>query len=463
MAKTDIDQNAPKAEVNEAPLVEGSLWRAIWLMTWPLVLTTVCTSILGLVDVQVAKKLGYAAQGAVGLAEQVIFLFMIFFMCTAIGTTAMVSRAFGEKNHEEAVRTTSQSLAIAIIAGLVLTVVALFASEKILRIFSPSAEFGALSSRYLEFYSFFLIPFGIVCVINAAFRAAGDAKTPLLITLTSTIISIALDFATVYGNWPVPNLGLRGIALAGVTGYSVAALVSFERLSRSNLKDSLKLLLPLNIPLMIRILRVSLPTGFQRLGWVLSTFFLFFILNKCPQPTAALASWVISLRVEALLFMPMVAFSLAVSSIVGQNLGAKQYERAFKAGWNVANLGVAFMLAMGLVLFFGADLIATKMTDDPTTIGYVSSYLRVNAFAEPMLALGMVLSGALQGAGDTATPMWITLTTQWVYRLPAAYIMAVMMHLGPIGVWYAMSSSMYLIGIFTAMRYQSRKWMATQV
>jgi putative MATE family efflux protein len=463
MTEARVTDIAKDDSAHEAPLVQGNLWKTIWTMSWPLVLTTLCSSVVGLVDVQVAKVLGFEAQAAVGLAEQVIFIFMVFLMCAAVGTTAMVSRAFGEKDRERAYLITGQALLTAIFLGFSLTALCLVMAPTLMHTFSPTAELGVLSAGYLSVYSFFLIPFGFICIITAAFRASGDAKTPLFVVLTSTSIAVAGDIATVYYNWPIRGLGIKGIAYAGLAGNLVGSLVAYWRLRKSILAPSLRMLFPMHPELMGRLMKISLPSGFQRWGWAASTFCIFFILRQCPYPTAAIASWTIGMRVEALLFMPMMALSLAISSIVGQNLGANQVERAFSAGWRITWAGMAVMVVLGTLMFIFAPELARAMTTDPKSTEYAQSYLRTVALSEPMLAMGMILSGALQGAGDTKTPMWITLGTQWLYRLPAAWLFAIYFRLGPPGAWAAMMTSMYLIGSLTAWRYQSRAWVKTQV
>jgi putative MATE family efflux protein len=463
MTETQIDESVDNSSSQEAPLVQGTLWSAIWNMSWPMVLMTVCSSIVGLCDVQVAKVLGYSAQAAVGLAEMVVFMFMVFFMCMSIGTTAMTSRFIGEKNLEAAQEAIGQALLIVIVMGAALTLTSIVVSPQVMKVFAPSEEVALQAARYISIYSLFLMPFGVNCVVSAGFRGSGDARTPLFIVGSSTLVTIALDFATVYGNWPIPGLGIKGIALAGFVGSLTGTVLGIWRLSRSSLARGLTLLWPLNFDYLMRLLKISLPSGLQRLGWVLSTYALFFILKHCTNATAALASWTIGLRVEALTFMPMMALSLAVSAIVGQNLGAKQYDRAVKAGWHVTSIGVSIMFVLGVLMYALAPVVAKQMASDPDTIAYVTSYMHINAFSQPMLAVGMILAGALQGAADTRSPMWITLSAQWIFRLPLAWFLVVQRNLGPSGAWIAMTCSMYLIGALTIWRYQSKAWLKTKI
>jgi len=454
---TALDARIPP-DKKEAPLVAGSLWRAIWIMSWPLLITTVANSLVGITDVTMAGTLGSPHQAAVGLSEQIIFMFLLFIMATGTGTTALVSRYWGEGDREKALGFAAQSLVLSVCLGATLAAVSFFASHFALGFFCESKQVESLGTTYLSLFSLYMIPFSVVCISNSAFRAIGDAKTPLFVVLTFTSISIAGDILTIKYGWPVPGLGLQGIAFSALTASSIACLLSIYKISRSELAPCLKMLIPA-VPEMIRkVVKIGIPSAFQRMAWATSVFVLFYILARCPQPTEALASWSVGMRVEGLMFMPVMALSMAVSSIVGQNLGAREVERAYKAGWHVTWIGVGMLTLLAAILFFMAEPIAMAMCKDATTIGYVTSYLRINALSEPWLALGMILGGAFQGAGDTRTPMWITVTTNWIIRLPLAWYLAIEMKLGPQGAWWAMTSSVVIMGLLSAWRFRSRSW-----
>lgn len=449
-------QTKPNASV--APLVTGSLWRAIWTMSWPLVITTVTYSFVGITDLYVAGTLGSASQAAVGLSEQILFVFTLFIMAAGTGTTALVSRYWGSGNVGRAQRFSAQSLTLAVAMGMILCLCANFCAHFMVGFFSDSPDVKSIGALYLGLYSLYMIPWSIVSISNCSFRAVGDAKTPLFVVGAMAMIQIAGDFLTVIYSWPVANLGVTGIAYSAIVAALVGAIISIVRITRSPLAASLKKLFPI-VPTMVRrIVKIGIPSAFQRMAWTYSVFIVFFILARCPQPTEALAAWTVGMRVEALMFMPVMALSMAVAAIVGQNLGAKEIERAYNAGWKVAWIGIWMLAVVATLVFFTADVIAQKMSHDPATIAIVSSYLKINAFSEPCLALGMILSGALQGAGDTRTPMWITIFTNWIIRLPLAYGLAIVLNYGPAGVWWAMTLSVVTMGFLVAWRYRARGW-----
>ncbi|MBS2006511.1 MAG: MATE family efflux transporter [Cyanobacteria bacterium SZAS TMP-1] len=432
-------------------------------MSWPLLLTTIGNSLVSLVDVKVASYLGSSAQAAVGLAEQILFVFLLFVMSVGVGTTALVSRAYGANDTEDMLASAGQSFTLSIMLGLILCALSLATASFALPFFTPSKEVAEIGSSYLTAYSWMLIPFSVTVIANSTFRAIGDSKTPLVIVTCMTVVNIIGDYATVLGNWPVPGLGVRGMAYAALAASILGSILATFFIKRSVVKDCLNHILPYQPKVIHRISSIGVPSAFQRLGWALSVFVVFFILARCKDATSALAAWTIGMRVESVIFMPLMALSMAVASIVGQNLGAHEVDRAFKAGWRVTSIGIWMMLAMATCMFVFAHEIASALSNDPNTIAYTTNYLKINSVAEPFLALAQILTGALQGAGDTKPVMWFTIICNWIIRLPFAYVTADMLKLGPDGVWWAMSISVIIQSIMVVWRYQGKKWIQLKV
>lgn len=464
LAVEDEAASTSSPRVHAAPLVSGSLWNAIWVMSWPLLLATVATSVIGLVDVQVAGRLGAASQAAVGLAEQIIFIFQVFLMSVGVGTTAMVSRAYGKKDWADADFATAQSLSLSVLVGLALTVVAILSAHFVVPLFSAASDVQAEGNLYLTVFALYLVPFSLVCIANAAFRGIGNARIPLAIICTEVVINIAGDYLTIICNWPISGLGVRGIAASAVAGALVASVLAIVFVSRSPLKASLNQLLPLSPSVLRRVVDIGVPAAMQRLSWAFSVLALFFVLSNVVHPTAALAAWTIGMRIEGLLFMPEMALSLAVSSIVGQNLGANRIDRAFSAGWTVSGIAVCSMGVLALGVFVSARQLALMMcANDPATIECTTSYLQINAFGAVFQAVNSVLSGALQGAGDTKVTMWISIVSHWVIRIPLAWLLSVHMGIGANGAWIAMAASATLSAVAVAVRFQTGGWVSRKV
>ncbi len=469
-----LNKSSPSAEAQtvdavsahryEATLVSGSLWNAIWVMSWPLLVAAVATSIISLVDVQMAGRLGASSQAAVGLAEQIIFIFQVFLMSIGVGTTAIVSRAYGKKDLAEVDFATAQSLSLSILVGFVLIVIAAVTAHYAVPLFREAPEVQVQCEHYLTMFAPYLVPFSLICVANAAFRAVGNARIPLVIICTEVCINITGDYLTVVCNWPVPGLGVRGIAASAVFGALSASTLAIVFLRRSQLKGSLKQLLPISLSAFKRIVDIGMPAAMQRMSWALSVLGMFFILSNCVHPTAALAAWTIGMRIEALLFMPEMALSIAVSSIIGQNLGANRVDRAYRAGWIVSGIAALLMGTVAIGMYVCARQLALLMcANDAATIECTTRYLQINAFGAVFQAVNSVLSGALQGAGDTRATMWISIVCNWVIRLPLAWLLSVLIGIGSDGVWIAMATSASISAIAVSIRFQTGKWVTRSV
>jgi len=189
----------------------------------------------------------------------------------------------------------------------------------------------------------------------------------------------------------------------------------------------------------------------------------FGILGRIPEATYAIAALTIGLRTEALAFMPGLAFSVAATSMVGQNLGARQPDRAAQGAWASAWQGIGVMGAIGILFIAFAHPIASVFTNDPKVLPLAASYLWVNGISEPFLAIAMILTGALQGAGETRLPTIATIVTLWFIRLPLCYYLTLTLGLGSFGAWIAMSGSTVLAGLATLLVFKLSHWQEIEV
>ena len=233
-----------------------------------------------------------------------------------------------------------QSCTFSVIMGLILSCTAGLCAQYMIGLFTRSQQVFEAARTYLNAYSLVLIPYSVSIIANALFRAIGDSKKPPIVVSTMTAINITLDVLLLVYQWPVKGLGIVGMAWAGLIAALIGATLSLFLVRRSILAPCLGQIWPVHKDILRRLSAIGLPSAFQRLGWTLSVFVVFFILDKCQDSVAALASWTIGMRVESLIYMPLMALSLAVSSIIGQNLGANETDRAIQAGWRVTNIGI---------------------------------------------------------------------------------------------------------------------------
>jgi Na+-driven multidrug efflux pump len=275
---------------------------------------------------------------------------------------------------------------------------------------------------------------------------------------------ILLDFGLCI--WPL-HLGISGIGMAWGIASILGVTLSFKLLQRSEIGQCLDvatMLRETSWQWFDRLMKIGVPAGIQDLAWVGGNFVLFLIIAHTPDPTSCQAAWAVGLRLEEMLGgFPIYALSIAVATIVGQNLGASQPERAERAGWQVAATGAAINTVVALVLFLGANWLAGMMSHDSKVILYSVQYLQIVGLSQPFVAVWLILMGALNGAGYTRWPMWMTLLCLTFIRLPLAWYLTVTQGLGPIGTWCAIAVTSFAVGLLFIWRFKTGVWKLQQV
>lgn len=446
-------------------IINGSTWAAIWHMSWPLLLNMLTISVASFADVWVAGKLGSDTQAAIGICGQIGFFMIMLAVALSAGTTALVSRFWGAGDYKGAVDAARYSLVFAFVFGLISSAIGMLVARPLVRLLGAAPEVEAQGWEYLKLDLLSHIPFTVLWVANSIFRAKGDARVPMFTWLLMTTLICSLDVGLCLG--PI-KMGIAGIGLAWLIAGTVGMLFSIFVLSRSELRDCLNFKGSFgkenSRDWLIRLLRIGIPACIQDLSWVGGNFLLLIILAHTHDPTSAQAAWGVGLRVEEMIGgMPIYALSMAVGTIVGQNLGAKQPERAVRAGWQVACLGAAFNLIVAIVLVSFAPKVAAIMSSDPKVIAFTSDYFRWVGLCQPFVALWLILFGAMQGAGYTRWPMIASTLVLTIFRLPLAWYLSVTQNWGPSGTWAAVSVSVFIIGALAIWRFNTGVWKKQKV
>jgi len=309
-----------------------------------------------------------------------------------------------------------------------------------------------------------MIPGNIGAVISAAFRGLGDTRTPLKVMLVANAVHILGDWTLMLGHWGAPKMGLPGGGIA-MSASMVVSLILFALMVRRSAIPgclSLRQTRP-TLEWSLRILRIGIPAAVSALLRTTSMIGFTSVLARTPQGISAIAALPIGLTAESIAFMPGLGFSIAASALVGQALGAGNPQNAERLGWFAAYQGVAVMTVMGAVFYVLAEPFARMISNDPKVVAIAADYLRIMAISEPMLGFGMILTGALQGAGDTVRPTVATAISFWVFRLPLTYWLALVVGLGAHGAWIGMSASTILSGVLAIILFRDRKWQKARV
>ncbi len=440
-------------------IINGSTWAAIWHMSWPLFLNMITIAIASFADIWVAGQLGSNVQAAIGIGGQIWFFMVLLAVALSSGTNALVSRFWGERNIEKTIESARQSLAFSAIFGAASAAAGLLVCRPLFRFLGASAQVEDLGWDYMKFDLAAQLPFTVLWVSNSIFRAKGNARVPMIIMAMMTALVILLDLGLCI--WPF-HVGIAGIGISwGIAGLLGVGL-SFSIMASTEIGDCLnlqKMIKGMSMEWFARLMKIGLPACVQDLSWVGGNFILFLIFSLTKNPTACQASWAVGLRVEEMIGgFPIYALSMAVATIVGQNLGAGQPDRAERAGWQVTFLGAAMNCAVAAVLFFGADMLAHWMSTDSAVVGYSRQYLQVVGLSQPFVAIWLILVGAMQGAGYTRWPMIVTVLCLIGIRLPLAWYLTVWKDMGPIGTWYSIAFSSLSVGLLVIWRFKTGAW-----
>lgn len=462
---TTCQETKVKKKSIDDVIVNGSTWAAIWHMAWPLVIQMSTVSIASFCDVWIAGKLGSDAQAAIGICGQIWFFMIILTVALSAGTTALVSRYWGAQDMETAEEAARQSMIFAFLFGTISMVVGLLIARPLIQLLGASEEVQKLGWEYMSIDLLSQLPFTVVWISHAIWRAVGNARVPMMIWISMTCIIVALDYC--FCIYPF-NFGIGGIGAAWLIAAIFGMTLNMVLLRRTALAEAVKfgsmLKVGLSKPWLMRLLKIGLPACVTDLAWVGGSFVLFAIFAQTSNPTACQASWAVGFRLEEIIScLPVYALSTAVATIVGQNLGAEKSDRAERAGWQVAMIGGGFTLCMGLLLFFFANPIAQAMSKDPQVIIFTTQYFQVIGLSQPFVALWLILFGAMQGAGYTLWPMWASIVGLIFLRLPLAWFLTNQYFDGPMGCWLGIATASVLLGMVAVWRFWTGVWKLQKV
>jgi len=411
------------------------------------------------IDIYVAGLISSEVQAAIGFVGQLYFLNIIIANAISIGTLALITRTIGSGNFDKAVEIVQQSLILSFFIGFALTAVGLIFYKEIISVAGFPSQIREISETLLRIYAFSLWPNYVLIVTNAVFRASGDVKKPLVTMFLVSTCNIIGNFVLVFGVFPFPQLGYRGIAVATAISVTVGMMINIGFFYRNPWKSIFSRPWVISSEIMKKIMTIGWPAALLQLAWNAGTIVLYNILGRLQHANiVALAALTNGLRIEAVIYLPAFALNMASSVIVGQNLGAKNSYRAEKAGWKIASAGVILMSFMALIIFIWAEWFASLLAKSPAVLDETTRYLRITMLSEPFLALSITLAGGLQGAGDTRGTMWIIVFAMWVIRLPLAYVLSIIMKYGATGVWVAMLASLVIQGMLMAWRFHKGRW-----
>ncbi len=401
----------------------GSLNRSILLLAIPMVLEMVLESLFAVVDVFWVGRLGADAVATVGLTESMLSLVFAIGLGVAMSTTAMVARRIGEKDPEDAAIAGVQAIVLGLVISLALGIPAGIYAPKLLEWMGATPAIVASGSGYARIALGGCGAIVMLFLNNAIFRGAGDAAIAMRLLWISNILNLILDPCLIFGLGPFPRLGVAGAALATLSGRSIGVLYQFYRLARGTERlRALAYHLRLNMPVMLRLVRVSL-AGILQFA-ISNSSFIFLVRIVSLFGAAAVAGYTVAIRIVIFFILPSWGLSNAAATLVGQNLGAKQPDRAAQAVWRTGFYNMLFLGTIGIFFVIFATPSVRLFVNDPAVVPIAAIALRTFACGNIGYAYGMVMLQAFNGAGDTFTPTIVNFFGFWLLEIPLAWVLA---------------------------------------
>ena len=441
---------------------EGPIGRAILILAIPMVLEMMMESVFVVCDVFFVSKLGPDAVATVGLTESLLAIVYTIGMGLSIGVTATVARRTGEHDNEGASRSAVQGITLGLFVSLGLGVLGAIFAPTLLRLMGASPDVLATGSHFTRVMLGGSASILLLFLINGIFRGAGDAQLSMRTLWLANGINILLGPCLIFGLGPFPRLGVTGAAVATTIGRSTGVLFGLGQFFRQSGRVHIhRRHLTVDPGLMVKLLRLSGSGMFQVLIGTASWIGLVRILAGFGS--TALAGYTIAIRIVLFALLPSWGMGNAAATMVGQALGAGKPDRAEQAVWRAAFYNLCFLGVVGVIFVFGARRIVHLFTSDPAVAEYASTGLRVIAIGFVLYAYGMVLSQSFNGAGDTWTPTWLGFFSFWLFEIPLAYVLAVHLRLGPLGVFTAIPIAFSAYAIAALVMFRRGGWKAKVV
>ncbi len=445
----------------EADYTQINLKRAIFLLAVPMILELVMESTFAVVDIYFVGKLGPSAVATVGLTETYLFLLYSMAMGLAMAVTAIVARRIGEKHQQEASRTAVQSILLALLISIPFTVAGVFFAKDLLAIMGADAWSITNGYRYTQWMLGGNAIILLLFVINAIFRGAGDAAIAMRVLWIANGCNIILDPLLIFGWGPIPAFGIEGAAIATTVGRGIGVMTQLWLLAKGGKHIQATLShLRFEAEIILNIIRTSIGGIGQMIVAMTSWIFLMRILADVGS--VAVAGATITIRLMMFTLMPAWGLSNAAATLVGQNLGAGNPDRAESAVWTIGWYNMIFLIAVSFLYFFFNESLVAIFTDNPDVIRIGGEWVRILSYSYFVYGWWMVSVQAFNGSGDTRTPTWINLIFFWLLQIPLAYLLALVLDWGHSGVFWAVFFSETSVGLFTLWMFRRGKWkMAT--
>ncbi|WP_139693040.1 MATE family efflux transporter [Sporolactobacillus terrae] len=421
--------------------------RDILVLAIPAMIESLLQTVVGFVDTLFVARLGLTEVTAVGVANTLLAVYIAVFMAIGIGTSSLIAKHIGAGDLETAREAACRSTRIALIAGFIFGLVTLILAEPLLKLMGADGEVLRQAALYFRIVGTPSFVISLMLHLGNVLRASGNTVSPMMISFWMNLIHIVLDYLLIFGIFSFSGFGVCGAAIATVLTRVIGSALLIVAMKKSPVHFSFKRHTSSEHSTLTReIIRLSIPATGERLVMRLGqVVYLGLIVHMGTEIYAANA---IAENIETFAYLPGLGLSVAATVLVGKQLGAKKYALAYSYGRLTVLISVAIMSITGVLLFFLTPFMAFWFTGQVHTASMITLAMRIDAFFMPPLAVGLVLAGALQGAGDTKTPLYSTAIGMWGIRVLFIYLLGVKGGMGIAGIWIAQGIDLTVKALF---------------
>lgn len=447
----------PEQAETEPAHTARSIRRRVLSLATPVIAENLLQTMLGIVDTLFVARLGSAALAGVGTAIQVIFFLISALVAVAIGSSILVAHAIGAGHPAEASKIARQSIVWSLILAIPLMSAGAVLARPIVDLFGTTPEVAEIAAGYLRITlaTSFLLVLTFACA--SSLRGAGDTRTPLFATLTANAVNAAAAWVLIFGQLGAPALGSNGSAWAASIGRAIGASILLVMLWRGRKGMTIRGRagwLP-RWAQARRILELGVPAAVEQL--LVSAAFTALTILIVRLGTNALAAQRVAGNAMSLSMLPGFGFAIAATALVGQSLGARRPREAVASAKEAVKWGVVWMSCAGVLFFFGGTWIMRAFSSDPQVIELGAQCLRAIGLVQPAWAVGIVLSGALRGSGNTRFPLVVNATTIWAAVILGWVLIAVLGY-GLVFAWLSFVAMAPIAAIAVVLRFRRGDW-----
>lgn len=440
----------------------GSLGRAIFLLSLPMVLEMIMESVFAVVDIWFVSRLGADAIATVGITESLITIVYAIAVGLSMATAALVARRIGEKKRDAAVNAAFQGILAGFLASLIIAVPGAFYARELLVLMGISETIAAEMSAYTAIMLGSNTVIMLLFVINSVFRSAGDAAISMRVLWLANIANMILDPILIFGWGPVPAMGIAGAAVATATGRGMAVAYQLYVLffGHGRIRFMIRQL-SFDLKVMIKLIRISLGGMLQSI--IATTSWIFMVRIIAEFGSEVVAGYTIAIRIVIFSLLPSWGLSNAAATLVGQNLGAEQPGRAERSVWATGKANMLLLSLIGILFISAPEFFIRLFIDQPAVVEVGAQSLQIISFGFLAYGFGMVLVQSFNGAGDTRTPTMINFVCFWLIEIPLAWFLALKTGLDERGVFFAIVISETLLTLFAFYLFRQGKWKENKV